>query len=515
MEYVTRACSVYCTGNILKTIQLSGLYNDSKQFVDMPMKYDPELIKGRFLIMDSKNLTELQIFIKHNFENSSYGYSDWIPDDYIEHPSFLNSISYMPYRLWAQVLNGLWISLGRKLDSSVYERPEQFSFTKKKYPFIVPGGRFLENYYWDSWWIVRGLLICDMHETALNIISNYFDDIANFGFVPNGGRIYYLDRSQPPVLSEMIMSYFEYMHRKVGMTDSLRLFLETALAHLKIEYNWWMGENGRKVSIGGATLNRYFSSDTTPRPEAYKADYELLLSTLKADEVVPDTSELYRNLRAGAESGWDFSSRWIRPALDPESGLRQFKLANIATSEIVPIDLNSIMYRFETNMVKICETLMTDTEKDYFSRKMTGIHTPELVSDAIHFSNAAKARKQAINSLLWDHEFQTWRDYNISSGTLVTTVLTISSWLPMWAGLLDPFNEPSGAQLSTSASGHRAVSVLSSLLKSGLVQEGGVLTTNKRTGQQWDSPNAWAPLVLLTVEGLRALGIREGFDLAV
>jgi hypothetical protein len=76
---------------------------------------------------------------------------------------------------------------------------------------VVPGGRFEESYYWDSYWIIRGLLICDMTETAWGVISNLLEDVTNFGFVPNGGRIYYLDRSQPPLLTLMIAEYLNHV----------------------------------------------------------------------------------------------------------------------------------------------------------------------------------------------------------------------------------------------------------------------------------------------------------------
>jgi len=74
---------------------------------------------------------------------------------------------------------------------------------------VIPGGRFRESYYWDSYWIVLGLLACDMKETARGLVQNLLDDVANFGFVPNGGRIYYLNRSQPPLLSEMVVTLLE------------------------------------------------------------------------------------------------------------------------------------------------------------------------------------------------------------------------------------------------------------------------------------------------------------------
>lgn len=69
--------------------------------------------------------------------------------------------------------------------------PEKSSFIPTPKPFIVPGGRFREFYYWDTFWVVEGLLISDMVESALNMHTNFRSFIENYGYVPNGARIYY------------------------------------------------------------------------------------------------------------------------------------------------------------------------------------------------------------------------------------------------------------------------------------------------------------------------------------
>ncbi len=201
--YISSACSVFCEGPLLQAIQLSGIYNDSKTFVDMPMIYNPNVTLAAFnLIPDISNKTALEVFLKDYFLPTGSDLDQWIPTDYTETPPILSRITDPAFQDWASDLNSLWLLLGRQVNQSVLENPQRHSYLPRNYPMIVPGGRFRESYYWDSWWIVRGLLVCDMHATALNVINNLLDDIDNFGFVPNGGRIYYLDRSQPPVLSE-------------------------------------------------------------------------------------------------------------------------------------------------------------------------------------------------------------------------------------------------------------------------------------------------------------------------
>lgn len=293
MSAYERACTVYCTGDILNTIQLSGMYpmllllfvviymldtgifNDSKTFVDMPMMYDPEDIHTAFDALTNKsNLTQLQGFLSDNFYEAGSDLDDWVPTDFQDTPSFLQSITNDDYREWAYEINQLWLVLGRQTNASVLQNPQRHSFVPIQYPMVVPGGRFRESYYWDSWWILRGLLICEMPDTAMNVLQILLDDVQNFGFVPNGNRIYYLDRSQPPMLSEMVVSMVEYYQWGSNETNAL---LIQAYPLLEIEYGWWMDmENGHVVELAASSpnqhpgiLNRYHSNGSTPRPESY------------------------------------------------------------------------------------------------------------------------------------------------------------------------------------------------------------------------------------------------------
>jgi alpha,alpha-trehalase len=306
-DAIDRACSIYCTGEILNTVQLSGIYNDSKIFPDMPMKFDPEVVQTNFdAIANKTDITQLQSFLDANFDEAGSDLETYIPPDLQTNPDFLDYIQNADYREWAADLNQRWGSLGKKLSASVATNPERHSFVPINYPMIVPGGRFRESYYWDSWWILKGLLVCDMADSALNVVSILLDQVAEFGYVPNGGRIYYLDRSQPPVLSEMVLDMCVYYKWTADQAGSL---LTTALPLLEAEYSWWMDPGNNHVisglvsqqdGSGSFTLNKYHSSGTTPRPESYKEDSE-----------DGDTATFWNNVRTGAETGWDFSSRWI------------------------------------------------------------------------------------------------------------------------------------------------------------------------------------------------------------
>lgn len=76
--------------------------------------------------------------------------------------------------------------------------------------FVIPGGRFRELYYWDTYWIMSGLLLCDMTTTARGVIENFFYLIRTYNIIPNGSRKYYLQRSQPPLLIPMVDQYYQH-----------------------------------------------------------------------------------------------------------------------------------------------------------------------------------------------------------------------------------------------------------------------------------------------------------------
>jgi alpha,alpha-trehalase len=407
---IARACSVYCEGDVLHYVQISGIYNDSKTFVDMPMKVDPEDINSAFLNLSNPyDVNEIRSFLDKYFYEAGSDLDSWVPTDLSESPSFLDKVS-KKYRDWASDLNQLWLVLGRQVNESTSLYPQRTSFVPRQYPMIVPGGRFRESYYWDSWWIVRGLLVCEMPLTAKYVILNLLDDIDNFGFVPNGGRIYYLDRSQPPLLSEMVVSWLDYVGwSSPNATD----FLAIAFPVLQKEYNWWMSEENDHFlelsdPLSPATLypfNVYHSNETTPRPESYLADLETAevdIDSLEWETISSSQAELYRNIRTGAETGWDFSSRWFQPILLSSStttvstststsssssssipDVYQYNLSTIDTTHIIPVDLNSFMYRFELNLANIAHQIEDETLAD-------------------SYQSAASLRREGINRILWN-----------------------------------------------------------------------------------------------------------------
>lgn len=210
-------------------MQLSKIYPDSKTFVDKKLKYtESEIISKYKTLKENNNGSvpsnyELKKFIDENLEDGDE-LEEWVPGDFTQNPSILNRIRDQNYKQWASGLNHVWKTLARKVKDDVRTHPDRYSLIWVPNGFVIPGGRFRELYYWDTYWIVNGLLLCDMKSTAQGVIDNIISMVNKIGFMPNGGRVYYLNRSQPPMLILMALSYYKatndfgYIKDKIGVS---------------------------------------------------------------------------------------------------------------------------------------------------------------------------------------------------------------------------------------------------------------------------------------------------------
>lgn len=144
---------------------MAHIYNDSKTFVDMKLKQSPDItlkLFDEFMAKGQPSKDQLQEWVETHFEPRGQEFEQWIPDDFTKNPEILNKINDKELRGFAESLNGIWLDLGRKMKKDVADNPELYSIIHVDHPVIVPGGRFLEFYYWDSYWIIRGLLLSEM-----------------------------------------------------------------------------------------------------------------------------------------------------------------------------------------------------------------------------------------------------------------------------------------------------------------------------------------------------------------
>ena len=189
MEKVDRNVRLTTSGPLLRAIQQSGFYEDCKTFVDMPMLHDPEEVLEDFAKLPAEpSNRDLEEFIERNFEPAGVDLVHAEPIDFSADPEFVKRIASPELREFAYYIHSIWPQLFRRVDPAVEMYQQRHTLLALPYPVVVPGGRFRESYYWDSYWIVEGLLVSGMLMSARGVIKNLLHYIEGFGFVPNGGR---------------------------------------------------------------------------------------------------------------------------------------------------------------------------------------------------------------------------------------------------------------------------------------------------------------------------------------
>lgn len=436
----------------------------------MHMKLSHEAILSKFekLMEKTKNSPtkeQIQEFVDDNFEAGNE-IQMWSPQDFTSHPDFLKKIKDTVVRDFAKSLVRIWPRLARKVRPEVKKNEDRYSLIAVPNGFIMPGGRFREFYYWDTYWIVEGLLICEMHETVRGMIDNFIYMVNRFGFVPNGGRIYYLNRSQPPLLTLMAASYFRH-------TKDLE-WLKVNINALDKELRYWLNYRVTKVKKDGAeyTLAHYRVNSTRPRPESYVQD----IATASIFEKEEDRLRCYAELKSGAETGWDFSTRWIFAPDGSQFG----NLSYIQASRIIPVDLNAFLCKDFLEMSQFYKILGDTKNAEFWDEKY-------------------KYFQKAIEKVLWHDSDGIWYDYDYIEQK-PRELFFPSNVVPLWTNILPKEDLTKFSK--------RVLTYLQQ--KSVLDFPGGVPTSLLNSGEQWDYPNAWPPLQAFVIQGLDRSGLEEG-----
>jgi alpha,alpha-trehalase len=315
----------------------------------------------------------------------------------------------------------------------------------------VPGGRFRELYYWDSYFTMLGLVADGRQDLVESMVDGFTDLVERYGHVPNGTRSYYLSRSQPP-----------FLYRMMALSQNRDpAVLRRRLAALRREHAYFTAPERSVTLPDGAVLQHYWDARTSPRDESWREDVE----TAKASG--RPVAEVYRDLRAGAESGWDFSSRWLADGRT---------LATIDTTNILPADLNSLLWGMERAIAE-------------------GAAATGDAATAQDFATRAAKRGAAIERWLWSEGEGRYGDYDVRRARLRGGVTAATAY-PLFVGL---------------TTGPRAARVAATI-EAKLLAPGGLRSTVVDTGQQWDRPNGWAPLQWIAVSGLDDTGNRALAD---
>ncbi|WP_084068876.1 alpha,alpha-trehalase TreF [Paraburkholderia heleia] len=434
-------------GRLYHDVQLAQIFPDSKTFADMLPNERPSRITAAYERWRQRHAGDHDKAALTQFVNQYFTAPAQTEDHYVSDPN-QDVVGH---------IDTLWNVLSRRPDA----KPNQYSsLLPLPSAYVVPGGRFNEIYYWDSYFIMLGLEASGRHELALDELNNFAALIDRYGHIANGNRTYYLSRSQPPFFAQMVSL--------VAEKDGDAVYVHY-LPQLRKEYDYWMagaqtlkpGHAARHLVRlpDGTLLNRYWDARNRPRDESYREDILTARATPQRD-----ASDLWRNLRAGAETGWDYSSRWLADG---------HTLSSIDVTSLVPVDLNSLMAMLERTLAKAYGLKGDAREADLMTRR-------------------ARQRADAIDRVLWDPQLHAYSDYDFVHRTH-THRLTAATVYPLYAGV------------ATKAEAQEVAAAV----RAGLLRPGGLATTEVATGQQWDEPNGWAPLQYLAVMGLRRYGEQD------
>ena len=424
-------------GELFEAVQSQRTFSDSKTFVDAVAKSAPSSVLDAFRSERDNNDFDLRAFVEAHFT---------LPDTTSEVASDSMDLPVV------ERIEQLWDILTRAADKEA----EHSSLIALPNPYIVPGGRFREVYYWDGYFTMLGLAESGRFDLIRNMVENFAYLIDEVGFVPNGNRSYYCSRSQPPYFALMV----ELLAHVTDNPDVLMHFRP----QIKREYDFWMSgmdlvsqDNpayGRVVAVQDGFLNRYWDDSPIPRQESYAQDMAL------ANNLSRDAGQLFRDLRAGAESGWDFSSRWFE---DGQS------IKTIRTTQILPIDLNTLMFKLESTLAAISEP-----------------------AEAELYRQRAKKRRQLLRNLFFDEQSGMFVDLTLDD-LQPTGILSVAATYPLFFGVATPTQAKRVA----------------TCLHDDFLKPGGWLTTLTDSDEQWDKPNGWAPMQWTAYQGLKAYGFEK------
>lgn len=334
--------------------------------------------------------------------------------------------------------------------------------------YVVPGGRFNEFYGWDSYFIQRGLLLGGHTDLAVSLANQALYEVQHYGAVLNANRTYYLTRSQPPVLSMMVRNAYEI--------NNDRAWLIAALPLVENYYYYWRVPPHLNQSTG---LSRYHDMGSGPAPEVESSErneaghshYDRILDFLRENDVAGYDKSLYYDAthhsltplaylgdRSMRESGFDPTDR--------------FGALNLDVIHYAPVCLNILLYRMESDIAGFYQEIGDNGSSQIWEER-------------------AKISASAMDKYFWNEQAGLYFDYHLGKEEQRIYPFLTTFW-PLWQGLA---SKEQAAKVAANAQLFLAA--------------GGLQTSCRVTGEQWDAPFAWAPLQLLAVEGLERYGYSE------
>ncbi|HEY2349505.1 MAG TPA: trehalase family glycosidase, partial [Puia sp.] len=427
-------------GELFTEVQLKKVFSDEKTFVDCIPKRKAVDIMYDYGIQRGPGFN-LKKFVEENFE---------LPQE-IKVGNKWDSAHDV-----ATHIKKTWPALKRNPDGE----SESSSLLPLPFPYILQSWNSREIHYWDSYFIMLGLKESGDIKTIRDMLNNFDYLIKTYGHIPSGNRSYYLGRSEPPFFSCMV----ELLAGIQG--DSI---YQRFLTSMEMEYEYFM-EGADKLKAGdayrhivrmknGDLMNRYWDDGMVPRQENWREDYII------AEKSGRNKVELYKHLRAAAESGMDFSHRWF-----PDDK----KITDIQTTDILPVDLNCLMYHLEWTIAKAKQINGDDAGAKLFRKK-------------------AQQRNALIDKYFWNKSLSFFTDYQFRTQIQLNIISPAGIYPFCFINEKPDYMSLVGKKVAT-------------VLEARLLKEGGFVTTEYITGEKWDAPYGWAPLEWMMIWGLDRCG---------
>lgn len=427
-------------GELFDSVMVNHVFEDSKTFLDLTPATPTDQVLSFFKNERKKPDFNWQVFINQAFTQAKRDSLAFESNTSISIESHINS---------------LWSLLMRPADSATLG-----SILPIPKPYIASSGQSRELIYADAYFIMLGLQAARRIDMIENMVENFAHLINTEGYVPNGNRTYLTSRSNPPYFACMVQLLADEKGKDVLMKY---------LPQLEKEYSFWMKDaenpapkdlklHGHVVQVDRNTLNRYYSPKEKPRPESYFFDKTIAQTSIRPH------AETYKHIRSAAESSWNFSSRWFE---DTKT------INTINTSDIIPVDLNALLYNLEMTISKA---------------KIVG----KKYDEATEWEKKASRRREALMRYCWAESKGMFFDFNIQKYKQ-TGVVSAAAAFPLFFKMLSK----------------RDADRVVMNIQQNLLFNGGIATTNFESGQSWDAPFGFAPLQWITIKGLRNYGYEE------
>ncbi|XP_073981806.1 trehalase-like isoform X2 [Rhodnius prolixus] len=464
---------IFNSGDLLQAAQMSEVFADQETFFEKKLKYPVIDVLDNFYNLKKEfggtlpSTEAMKSFIEDNFEDVS-ATEHWIPQDWTEEPEIFDRVRDKNLKKWALQLNQMWKTLGRKVSQIVVDNPDLFATYCLPNGFMTTEKKMNSMYYWSTYWLINGLLVCGMFNTAKGIIDNLLYLIDQVGHIPTSSKCYYEGRTKPPLLAYIFNLFLRY-------TGDFE-YIKSNVKYVIKEIEFWDKERAIEIEYKGEIyeLYRYWRKRMGPRPEKYRDDYSLASLGTSRQEM----TEIFIALQSAAESGWYFSSRWINVRGDNKGNI-----SDTYTHSIIPVDLNAIIHGACTFLYYWHRSIGDFEYQSYYRVK-------------------SEKLLKGIENVLWNEKHGTWLDYDIVNKKS-RKFFYLSNLTPLWTkSYTFPVNKLT----------HLTSEYLNRYFMD--KYEGGLPVSVEYSGEKWDFPNSWPPLQACVIQGFDNLGTEDGTNIA-